>query len=96
LYQAWLRLEPEGPTRVVGPYNPVRVSQVLSAELEASHDKQTIVEGDVEDRPPIVEICVGREAELKSLKDSAAKIVFLTGLGGQGKSTLAARYFTEC
>jgi tetratricopeptide (TPR) repeat protein len=96
LYQAWLRLEPETPTPMLGQSNPVRVSGALSAELEASRDSQTIVEGDVEDRPPLVEICVGREAELKSLKDSAAKIVFLTGLGGQGKSTLAARYFTEC
>jgi tetratricopeptide (TPR) repeat protein len=96
LYQAWLRLEPECPTSVVGRSNPVRVGGALSAELEASRDTQTIVEGDVEDRPPLVEICVGREAELKSLKHSPAKIVFLTGLGGQGKSTLAARYFTGC
>lgn len=96
LYEAWLRLETITPARVGGQSNPVRVSGALSAELEASRDKQTFVEGDVEDRPPLVEICVGRGAELKGLQDSAAKIVFLTGLGGQGKSTLAAQYFTEC
>ena len=96
LYDAWSRLEPANSSRVGRPSNPVHVSGVLAAQLEAFPYRQTIVEGDVEDRPPIVEICVGREVELKELKDSAAKVVFLTGFGGQGKSTLAARYFSDC
>jgi tetratricopeptide (TPR) repeat protein len=54
-----------------------------------------ILEGDDEDRPPLVEFCVGREAELQRLKDSQAKVAFITGIGGQGKSTLAAQYFAD-
>ena len=96
LYQAWLGLEPESPITLNGSSNPVHVSAALAAEVEASTTKQTVVEGDVEDGPPIVDICVGREIELRSLKESRAKVVFLTGVGGQGKSTVAARYFTEC
>jgi tetratricopeptide (TPR) repeat protein len=55
-----------------------------------------VLEGDDEDRPPVIEICVGRNAELDALKNSHARIIFITGLGGQGKSTLAARYYDEC
>jgi tetratricopeptide (TPR) repeat protein len=44
------------------------------------------------DRPPSIEVWVGREAELRTLESSAAKVVILSGIGGQGKSTLAAQY----
>jgi len=44
---------------------------------------------------PLSDLCVGREAELGELRESNAKVVFVTGIGGQGKSTLAAQYFTH-
>ena len=44
----------------------------------------------------MVDICVGREPELQFIKDSTVKAIFITGIGGQGKSTLAAKYYTEC
>ena len=95
LYDAWSRLE--DPRRPPAPAqsNPVRVSNKLSQEIAALRGAQTVLEGDDEDRPPVVEICVGREAELKAMVSSPAKVVFLTGIGGQGKSTLAARYFSD-
>lgn len=44
------------------------------------------------DRPPSIDIWVGRDAELRSLEISNAKVVAICGIGGQGKSFLAARY----
>lgn len=44
------------------------------------------------DRPPSIEVWVGREAELRALETSPAKVAIICGIGGQGKSTLAARY----
>lgn len=47
------------------------------------------------DTPPNVEYWVGRETELKLLTaESDFKVIFITGFGGQGKSSLAA-YYTE-
>ena len=96
LYDAWLSLEPETPLPVISQSNPVRISATLSEQVKVRATQQMIVEGDDEDRPPLVEICVGREEELERLRDSKARIVFLTGVGGQGKSTLAAQYFAQC
>jgi len=49
------------------------------------------------DTPPKVEHWVGREHELKSLGiDSNFKVIFITGFGGQGKSSLAAYYSETC
>lgn len=44
------------------------------------------------DRPPNIDVWVGRESELRSLETSNAKVVAFCGIGGQGKSVLAARY----
>ncbi|HLK08920.1 MAG TPA: SIR2 family protein [Candidatus Angelobacter sp.] len=93
LHQAWTLIQkavsPPGPR----PSNPVQVSRELLDQIENRH--QHLLEGEEEDRPPYVEICVGREKELETLRNSKAKVFFLTGIGGQGKSTLAARYFSE-
>lgn len=49
------------------------------------------------DTPPKVEYWVGREHELKSLAvESNFKVIFITGFGGQGKSSLAAYYSEVC
>lgn len=44
------------------------------------------------DRPPSIDAWVGRDAELRALEASLAKVVIISGIGGQGKSTLAAQY----
>ncbi|SCX32244.1 putative ATPase [Agrobacterium sp. DSM 25558] len=44
------------------------------------------------DRPPSVDIWVGREPELRALETTDAKIAIICGFGGQGKSHLAAKY----
>lgn len=44
------------------------------------------------DRPPNVEIWVGRDSELRALETSNAKVVIICGIGGEGKSALASHY----
>jgi tetratricopeptide (TPR) repeat protein len=44
------------------------------------------------DFPPALPAWVGREAELELLNDKNLKVIVITGIGGQGKSALAARY----
>jgi tetratricopeptide (TPR) repeat protein len=95
LYNTWLTLQGTAPPPPIRQSNPVRVGQGIRAEIVNRPKPQTILEGDVEDRPPLVEICVGRDPELSRIVESRAKVIFVTGLGGQGKSTLAARYFGE-
>jgi hypothetical protein len=95
LYESWRRLVPEVTRPKVGRTNSVRVRDSLRRELEKRNSKVMVLEGDDEDRPPEVTICVGRETELQQLRDSNARVVFLTGIGGQGKSTVASQYFND-
>jgi tetratricopeptide (TPR) repeat protein len=44
------------------------------------------------DRPPNIEVWVGRESELRALETSHAKVVIVCGIGGEGKSALASHY----
>ena len=44
------------------------------------------------DRAPSIDFWVGREPELRSLETSRASVIVISGIGGQGKSALAARY----
>lgn len=47
------------------------------------------------DRPPTVAIWVGRDAELRALETSSAKVVIICGIGGEGKSALASYYISR-
>jgi tetratricopeptide (TPR) repeat protein len=73
----------------------VHVSETTAQQIVTKPRGKVVVEGDDEDRPPLIELCVGRERELRNIMDSPAKILFITGFGGQGKSTLAAKYFAD-
>ncbi len=54
-----------------------------------------VIEGDDEDRPPAIDQCLGRNAELSSISETQASLIFITGIGGQGKSTVAAEHFNS-
>jgi tetratricopeptide (TPR) repeat protein len=44
------------------------------------------------DNPPTNNYWVGRETEIELISNSKARVVFITGIGGQGKSGLASHY----
>lgn len=44
------------------------------------------------DHPPQAAFWVGREEELRIMLSTQSKVIAITGLGGNGKSTLAAKY----
>lgn len=50
------------------------------------------ISADGEDHPPKADAWVGRERELSAMLSSHAKVLAITGFGGNGKSTLAAKY----
>jgi|GEM_PF-1729661 len=45
------------------------------------------------DCPPVVSIFVGRNMEIDRLLNPKIRVAAITGLGGEGKSTLAAKFF---
>jgi tetratricopeptide (TPR) repeat protein len=98
--ERWLQLERPDELGNNRPSKLVRITDVIRTEIEkhSTHEgtTQTLIQGDDEDRPPLVEICVGRDNELGMLTNSPARVIFVTGFGGQGKSTLAAKYFEAC
>jgi len=47
------------------------------------------------DSPPQTDVWVGRDHEMALLNDTLARIVVITGIGGQGKSALAAQYLKK-
>lgn len=61
------------------PLSPARYSRI---ELDGS------------DIPPFVPGWVGREKELSHLKADLFKVIFITGLGGEGKSSLASHFLS--
>jgi tetratricopeptide (TPR) repeat protein len=93
LLQAWLPSISVGVESAPPISNPVRVSPALARVLDEAACTTRVLEGDDEDRPPVIEFCIGRSQELAELTQSEARVIFVTGIGGQGKSTLAASYY---
>ena len=46
-----------------------------------------------EDRPPEIDVYVGRTGDLAKLTGSPFRVAYVTGIGGQGKSALAGAFF---
>lgn len=47
------------------------------------------------DRPPAIDVWVGRERELRALEATNANVIMICGIGGEGKSVLASHYITN-
>jgi tetratricopeptide (TPR) repeat protein len=75
--------------------SPVNFAPTVIQSMELPVQGEQILEGDNEDRPPIIEFCLGRDKELEQLEFSTSKVIFITGIGGQGKSTIAAKAFGD-
>jgi tetratricopeptide (TPR) repeat protein len=95
LLASWQAASPKTTPVVQARSNPVVVSLTLRTEIETRAKQQRLIEGDEEDRPPQFDLCLGRDQELGKLKNASARVIFVTGIGGQGKSTLAAAYFSR-
>lgn len=93
LLEAWERSPAPAAVQATSRSNPVSVPIELQATINDQLDRARQVEGDSEDRPPQFSVCVGREDELELLSTSLANVVFVTGIGGQGKSTIAAQFY---
>ena len=61
----------------------------LRNEIDVSSSRHSTAESD---SPLFVDPWVGRDGELDILNSSNTPVVFVTGLGGQGKSALAGRF----
>ena len=96
LYSVWSTLERPIHLTAPGRSNLVRVTQSVAEQIITKPIPKTVLEGDDEDRPPLIELCVGRDQGLQTIRESQSKVIFITGIGGQGKSTLAAKYYSEC
>lgn len=84
LLQLWsgTRNEPPAPSRRGSSSAPVLSNQLKPLRLAPLEC----------DRPPSIDVWVGRENELRALETSKAKAVIVCGIGGEGKSALASHY----
>lgn len=65
--------------------------------LSNSNEKHKTIEREIFncDSPPAIEKWVGRKKELENISSNNFTTVFITGIGGQGKSALAS-YYVNC
>ncbi|UMY65382.1 MULTISPECIES: SIR2 family protein [unclassified Flavobacterium] len=87
-------LEPFLDTLIAERKNAVETQVEIKKDIESKSDLNilSISSANDYDSPPVNKFWVGREKELKSIDTSFFKIVFITGIGGQGKSALASHY----
>lgn len=104
LHTTWLDLEtPTARTRRL-PLRPELTVQIIPLEQSSverariakdSKRVRPLLANAEQDRPPVVDFLVGRQSDLEELETFNYKIAFITGIGGQGKSALAAKLFSS-
>ena len=98
LLSTWESLEnPTIPERSLS-LRPDPVKPRMSTEGtngRPAHTMRAAIEANEEDRPPILDFYVGRERDLYELQNRNYRVAFITGIGGQGKSALAASLFNS-
>ncbi len=94
LVSTWERLSP--PKRPVLPAS-LTPPQFTDSKTEVVqrpivNARILLTEGD---QPPVITYYVGRERETQTLLNTTASVIYITGIGGQGKSALAAHLFNH-
>ena len=98
LVDGWSRLEPTTAPRRLAPLRPSPRSETdvtdiaLGRQIPRVRPALLSVE---ENGPPVLEHYVGRGDDLSRLETAAWRVAFITGIGGQGKSALAAAFFNR-
>jgi tetratricopeptide (TPR) repeat protein len=92
LLASWEKLDPT-VNPLVEKNRSTEIQFFATADGIEEQSAYVVLEGGEEDRPPQSEVCVGRENELAEITLSPQRACFITGFGGQGKSTIAAKYF---
>ena len=93
ILDGWQRIQPTAlPISTQVAQYEFKTEQLTAAPAEQVVST-LVLDGGEEDRPPLSDICVGRDKELEQLANTTAKACFITGFGGQGKSTIAARSY---
>jgi len=69
-------------------------SEILIDEKESMSNRRIKVRQlSRRDHPPHIPVFVGRQAQLKKLDDPNIRVVAITGLGGEGKSSIASKFY---
>ena len=93
LVENWERIEPSLTSPASQPIATFAVRKIPSRiSIDRSIPKWNVKE---EDNPPAIEFYVGRNENIDALCNTKYRIAYITGMGGQGKSVLAAKYYSE-
>ena len=98
LANAWREIEapvvPKRPLPLRPSTEPVLAEATdLAVEKRPARSRPGLINAE-EDRPPVLDHYVGRSDDLAKLEAADWRIAFITGIGGQGKSALAATLFS--
>jgi hypothetical protein len=70
--------------------------EIIINELKADNGNVNTFSKNLEyDLPPLNKYWVGRTDELRNISSDIFKVIFITGIGGQGKSALASHYLSN-
>ena len=64
-----------------------------AVDARISRSRRLAAASGQEDRPPEIDVYVGRKSNLATLTDASFRVAYVTGIGGQGKSALAGAFF---
>jgi 3',5'-cyclic AMP phosphodiesterase CpdA len=94
-----LRLDPSAPRPIaeVADHDAFEDAPDSTGEVttEADAPPSTQLTAGASDAPPVPAAWVGRTQEIQLFDDPQVAVIGITGIGGQGKSALAARYIDK-
>lgn len=89
---AWWEAKEPSPLRAAAP--PKAIQIIPTSAPDARTTSKPRLSFDEVQRPPNIDYYVGRKDDLETLSTSTFTVGFVTGMGGQGKSSLAATYMS--